>query len=236
VDTTAPKRFYKEAGIFEDAAGFGVALDGKAVKTPGGADLRVPARALARAIASEWRAQGERILPASMPLTQFGFAAIDHTPARREELVAHVAKYGETDLCCHRADQPAALAARQSAAWDPLLDWARAALKLDLPVVVGVIAAEPDPAASETLRHVAAGQDDFRLTVAAHATGLSGSAVIGLALAHGCIDGAQAYDVSVVDEHWSMEHWGEDSEARARLEKMRAEFAVLARFVAALAT
>lgn len=236
MDTNAPKRFYKEAGIFEDAAGFGVALDGRAVKTPGGADFRVPSRTLAKAVAGEWGAQGERILPAAMPLTQFAFAAIDHTPGRREELVAHVAKYGETDLCCHRADAPAALAARQSAAWDPLLDWARAELKLDLPVVVGVIAAEIDPSVREQLNHITKAQDDFRLTVFAHATGLAGSAIIGLAITYGLIDGAHAYDCAVVDENWSVERWGEDPEARARLDKMRAEFDMLARFVAALKT
>jgi chaperone required for assembly of F1-ATPase len=236
VDHAAPKRFYKEAGIFEDAAGFGVALDGRAVKTPGGADFRVPSRTLAKSIAGEWGAQGARILPSAMPLTQFAFAAIDHTPSRREELVTHVAKYGETDLCCHRADAPAALAARQSAAWDPLLDWGRAELKLNLSIVVGVIAASIEPGAQERLRRITNGQDDFRLTVLAHATGLSGSAIIGLAITYGVIDGARGYEAAVVDEHWSIENWGEDSEARARLERMRAEFDVLARFVAALAS
>lgn len=235
METAAPKRFYKEAAIFEDAAGFGVALDGRAVKTPGGADFRVPTRTLAKLIAGEWGAQGERIQPAAMPLTQFGFAAIDHTPGRRDELVAHVAKYGETDLCCHRADSPAALAARQSAAWDPLLVWASEAVGLNLPVVVGVIAAEIDPAALETLKRVARSQDDFRLTILAHATGLAGSAIIGLAVAYARIDGAQAYDAAVVDEHWSIERWGEDAEALARLERMRVEFSTLARFAAALA-
>lgn len=236
MSTSAPKRFYKEVGTVEDAAGFGVSLDGRALKTPGGAYFRVPTRSLAKGVADEWDAQGERILPASMPLTQFAFAAVDHTPGRREDLVAHVAKYGETDLCCHRADQPAALAARQSAAWDPLLDWARAELKLDLPVVVGVMAARIEPSVMDQLRHIAKGQDDFRLTLLAHATGLAGSAIIGLALTYCLIDAVRAYDAATIDEHWSIERWGEDGEARARLDGMRAEFEALARFASALAT
>jgi chaperone required for assembly of F1-ATPase len=236
VTTASPKRFYKEAGIFEDGAGYGVALDGRGVKTPGGSNFRVPSRALAKAISGEWAAQGEHILPSAMPLTQFAFASIDHTPGRRDELAAHVKKYGETDLCCHRAASPAALAARQGAMWDPLLDWARDELKLDLPVVVGVIAAQIEPSALEQLRHVTNSQDDFRLTVLAHATGLAGSAIIGLAIAYGAIDGSRAYEAATVDEHWSIEHWGEDAEARARLDRMRAEFDVLSRFIAALST
>jgi chaperone required for assembly of F1-ATPase len=234
VNTTAPKRFYKEAGIFEDGGGFGVALDGRGVKTPGGSNFRVPSRALGKAIAAEWAAQGELILPSAMPLTQFAFASIDHAPGRRDELVAHVKKYGETDLCCHRAESPAALAARQGALWDPLLDWARDELKVDLPVVVGIIAAEIEPGAIEQLQHITRSQDDFRLTILAHATGLAGSAIIGLAIAYGALDGARAYEATTIDEQWSVEHWGEDAEARARLDRMRAEFDVLARFVAAL--
>ncbi|MDX2274905.1 MAG: ATP12 family protein [Hyphomonadaceae bacterium] len=235
MQSSAPKRFYKQAGILEVADGYGVALDGRAVKTPAGAEFRMPSRALAKAVSAEWAAQGERILPSAMPLTQFAFAAIDHTPGRRDELVRHVAKYGETDLCCHRASEPAALAARQAAAWDPLLGWVRSEFDLDLPVIVGVIAAKIDVATLDRLVHLARAQDDFRLTLLAHATGLAGSAIIGLALAHARIDGAQAYDAATVDEHWSIERWGEDDEARARLERMRAEFDTVAKFAAALA-
>lgn len=229
-----PKRFYKEAGIFDDAAGFGIALDGKAVKTPGGGDFRAPTRALAKACASEWAAQGDRIQPRTMPLTQFSFAAIDHTPGRREALLAHVAKYGETDLCCHRAETPAALAARQAAAWDPLLAWARADLGLNLPVVIGLLAAKVDAEAIAVLRATANAFDDFRLTALAHTTDLAGSALIGLAVAHGRFDSAQAWDASTVDDAWSLDQWGEDAQARARLEAMRAEFDTIAQFVAAL--
>jgi chaperone required for assembly of F1-ATPase len=229
-----PKRFYKEAGIFEDAAGFGVALDQTPVKTPGGGDFRVPTRALAKACANEWAAQGERIQPGTMPMTQWSFIALDHTPAHRQELIDQIVKYGETDLCCHRADTPAALAARQAGAWDPLLEWAERELKFSLPVVVGVIAAETTPEALAALRHAAASLDDFRLTVLAHATGLAGSVVIGFAIAKGVLDAAQASEAAIIDEGWSLERWGEDGEARARLDRLRADFAVLGRFVAAL--
>lgn len=229
-----PKRFYKEAGIFDDAAGFGIALDGKPVKTPGGGEFRMPTRMLAKACASEWAAQGERIQPLTMPLSQFAFAAIDHTPGRREHLIAHVAKYGETDLCCHRAATPAALAARQAAAWDPLVAWASADLGLNLPVVTGLLAAKVDPEAISALRDAANGFDDFRLTALAHAADLAGSALIGLAVAHGKFTAAQAYNAVSVDDAWNLEHWGEDAPARARLEAMRAEFETLVQFVAAL--
>jgi chaperone required for assembly of F1-ATPase len=41
------KRFYKQAGVVPVAAGHGVTLDGRLVKTPGKRDLVVPNLALA---------------------------------------------------------------------------------------------------------------------------------------------------------------------------------------------
>ncbi len=52
-------------------------LDGKPVRTPGKAPLVLPTLALAEAVADEWRAQGERIDPATMPLTKLANSAID---------------------------------------------------------------------------------------------------------------------------------------------------------------
>lgn len=229
-----PRRFYKDASVVEEGGGFGIKLDQRALKTPEGAAFRAPTRALAEASAREWAAQGERILPASMPLTQLAFAAIDHTPHRREDLAAHVAKYGETDLVCHRAATPATLAARQASAWDDLLSWAHDALGLTLPVVTGIIAADAPPEALTKIRRHTLTLDDFRLTALAHAAELAGSAVIALALIHGRIDAATAYAAVTIDEHWSLERWGEDAEARVRLDRIEIEFNALGQFVTVL--
>ena len=43
-------------------------------------------------------------------------------------VAADVAKYFAYDLVCHRADGPDRLVARQAAAWDPVLGWARETL------------------------------------------------------------------------------------------------------------
>jgi chaperone required for assembly of F1-ATPase len=228
------KRFYKETGVFEDAAGFGVTLDIRALKTPTGALFRAPTRALAEACAAEWGAQGEHIIPASMPLSQLAFAAIESNSARRGELIDHVAKFAETDLCCYRADTPAALAARQAAVWDLPLAIGAALLGVRPPVVVGVIRAEIDPAFVAAMRAAAAALDDFRLTALAHAAGLAGSSLIALALIAGELDAAGAYAAATADEHWALERWGEDEDARARLDRLRAEFQNIARFVACL--
>lgn len=229
----APKRFYKEAGLFEDAAGFGVALDGRPIKTPAARDFRVPTRALAKACAAEWSAQAERILSATMPLTTLANAALDHTAQNRDVVIAEIAKYIETDLVSHRAASPATLVARQAATWDPLLAWAGEAYGVRPNVVTGIVASVSDEAVAALRTHAAA-LDAFRLTALSQATGLAGSAIIALALTQGRVDGAAACAAATLDEHWSFEMWGEDAEARARLDKLAKEFETLGRFVAAL--
>jgi chaperone required for assembly of F1-ATPase len=229
-----PRRFYRTVRVTEAASGFGVALDTRALKTPGGAPFIVPTGALAALCAAEWDAQGEFIVPSTMPISQFAFAALDGTRRNREDLISYVASYAETDLCCHRANSPAELVARQAAAWDSLVAWGAETLSARLPVVTGVMAADIDPNARLTLRGQAAALDDFHLSALAQATGLAGSALIGFALVRGRLTASEAFAAAALDNLWSIEKWGEDAEARARLERQRAEFEALVRYVTAL--
>ena len=58
----AMKRFYEQADAVPlDPGGYGVALDGRRVRTPAGRPLALPSRALAAAVAGEWAGQGERV-------------------------------------------------------------------------------------------------------------------------------------------------------------------------------
>ena len=120
------KRFYKDVTIVAESDGHAIRLDDRPVRTPARALLTLPTLALAQAVAEEWRAQGDTVDPASMPFTGLANAAIDHIVPNRAQFAAGIARYGESDLLCYRAHSPETLVARQAAAWDPLLDWARA--------------------------------------------------------------------------------------------------------------
>src|SRR5262249_17684018 len=63
--------------------------------------------------------------PSSMPLTRLANIAVDRDPIQREAIVKATAGYAGTDLVCYRAADQQALAARQEAVWQPLVDWAR---------------------------------------------------------------------------------------------------------------
>lgn len=236
---TAPapaKRFYKEAAAQPRDGAFTVTLDARALKTPGRAPFNVPTLALAEACAAEWQAQGEHILPTSMPITQLAFAALDWTAKDRGARITYVANYGETDLCSHRAPGPDGLVARQAAEWDPLVAFGARELGVELPVVTGIVAAPVAPEMLQKIRDHAGVLDDFRLTALSQAAGLSGSMLIAFALLSGAIDAETAFKAAALDDLWSLERWGEDAEARRRLQRMRAEFDALAAFIAALAS
>lgn len=232
--TTYPRKFYKHASAFEADGGFALKLDERRLKTPKGAAFVAPTRALADAMVDEWNAQGEHIIPTRMPLTQFAFAAIDATATKREDTADYIAKFGETDLCCHRAASPADLVAHQDKHWSSLRDWLHAFIGADLPVVTGILPANVPQGELAKLRAAALALDDFRLTALAQATGLGGSAIIGFAVLHQKVTPTAAFEAAALDELWSQQKWGADAEAQARLERQRGEFDALARFIATL--
>ena len=195
------KRFYREVAVAgTEAGGFAILLDGRKVRTPIGRDLEVPTRNLADAVAAEWAAQEDKVRPATMPLTQFAFTAIDRVGPERADVAARIAKYGETDLLCYRADSPADLVALQAMTWDPLLAWADEAFGARLTVTAGIApVAQPSPAVAALGRQLE-GLDAFRLTAVAAVVQAAGSLVVGLALLRGRLDAADAAKAAHLDE------------------------------------
>ncbi len=228
-------RFYKQAGVAEAKGGFIVTLDGRSLRTPSKAPLIAPRRALAQMAADEWGAQGETLRPETMPITRLINVAIDFTPGARAEIAAQIGKFGETDLLCHRAEQPPSLAERQAKVWDGLLAWADTQLGASLIAAPGVFAHQQPEGALAALAKRAAALDDFRLTGLAHAAGLAGSAVLAFAIAEAKVSPEAAFAAAALDDLYQLETWGEDAEARERLNNQQAEFEALARFFLALA-
>ena len=227
------KKFYKTVAVEAREGGHAVLLDGKPIRTPAGKPLVAPTAALAEGIAGEWRGQGERLNPATMPLTQLLNTALDRMGDGhvRDEAVAEICGYAETDLVCFRAPHPPTLAERQRAAWQPLLDWLAERHGAALAVSESLAAPRHGPASLARIAETVRALDALRLAALHHATGALGSAVIALALAEGRLDAAAAFAAAHLDEQYQMEEWGEEAEAKARLERIRAEVAVTAEFL-----
>ena len=230
------KRVYKTVVTAPRDGGWGVALDGKPMRTPGKNALIVPSEALAAAIAAEWAAQHEEIHPATMPLTRLAATAIDRTAAQRDLIVAETANYADTDLVCYRADHPPALAARQHAVWQTLIDWAAGRYDAALTVTSGIVPARQPPATLKSFAAVVAAQDEFHLTALHVLTAACGSLVIALALFEGRLDAEAAFAASQLDETFQIEAWGEDGEAATRRRNIAADIEAAAQFIALLGT
>jgi chaperone required for assembly of F1-ATPase len=228
------KRFYRKAEAVPAAGGHGITLDGRFVKTPAKRDLVVPSLALAAAMAAEWDAQHGEIRREAMPLTRLAGATIDRSVTQREAILRQVAHYAGTDLVCYRATHPPALAARQQAVWQPLVDWAIERYDAPLAVTTGVIPASQPPASLESFTMVVAGHDDFSLTALQAATAACGSLVIALALLEGRLDAGEAFAASQLDESFQIEAWGEDKEQSERRATLAAEIAAAVRFTSLL--
>lgn len=229
------KRFYKTATAQVEQDGtHSVRLDGRAMKTPSKADMRLPTRALAEAIAAEWNAQQDEIKPAEMPLTRLAATAIDRVQADPAFATADVVRYGDTDLLSYRATDQAELSAKQATVWQPLLDWFRDRYDVQLAVTSGIMAVAQPPELKPRLERVCAAYDAFHLTALHAATTNTGSVVIGLALLEGRVDAQAASEASLLDELHQAGLWGEDAEAAQRRANLAADLLATEQFLALL--
>lgn len=226
------RRFYTDAAVIAlENGAFGVALDGRPVRTPGGATLAAPSEPLAAAIAAEWAAQGGEIRPLSMAMTRLAATAIDRIGRERDAVVEQIAAFGASDLLCYRAVAPEALVRRQAETWQPLLDWTADACGASLVVAEGVTHVAQPPQAVAALRKMVDAMDDYQVSALSQLTVCCGSLVLALAICAGRIDAAGAIAASQLDEQWQAERWGDDDEAQARRETLAREIADAERFL-----
>jgi len=231
------KRFYNEASAQPAADREGwyrILLDGKPVKSPAKADLLVPGQDLTQSIVTEWADQAEQVLPETMPMMTFAATATDRVEPQREAVAAEVAGYGASDLLCYRADQQPDLLAKQQAAWDPLLGWAKEAFGCEFVVTDGLMpVAQPNSTLMLLAREVGR-MDSHRLTALHTMVSAMGSLILGLSVLHKYSAPEEAFRLSQVDEDHQADLWGRDEEAEARRARLRAEVETAHRFLGLL--
>jgi chaperone required for assembly of F1-ATPase len=229
-----PRRFYKQAVAVRAPEGFAIQLDGRQAKTPGGRPLVLPKPALADLVVSEWAVQGDSLDWATMTATRFAAMAIESGPAGRARAIETTLGYAASDLVCYFAAHPTRLVARQTEIWGALLDWARDVQGLTFIRVSGVIHQAQPPETLERLEAMLGDADDFTLTGLAFGAPLFGSAVLSLALAHGCLDAQGAMSAARLDETFQEELWGVDPESAKRAQALENDARALERWFRAL--
>lgn len=224
------KRFWRDVTV----EGGEVRLDGRPVRTPGRAPLAIAHPRLAEAIADEWRAVDGEIDPRAMPLTGLANAAIDRIAPDPAAFAAGLAKFGESDLLYYRAESPEELVARQRAAWDRLLDWARNRYDVHFEVTSGVMHRAQPEATVARLAEAVAARAPFELAGLSPVITVTGSLVAALALLEGASDVESVWRAARIDDDWQTEQWGEDEHALRIRDAHRADFDAGARFLSLL--
>ena len=226
------KRFYKAVSVEQGEAGYHVALDGRPMKTQGGQPQVVAAKALAEALAAEWDAQGEKIDPALFVFRDMTDYALDIVPGTRDELIAKLLRYAETDTLCYRADPDEPLWHRQRDVWDPLVEALEAREGITLERVSGIVA-KPHPKESMArLKARLETLDAFALAALEQLTSLAASLCVGLAALEVGADGEALWAAANLEEDWQVEQWGEDEEAAERRSKRLTGFLKAMEFIA----
>ncbi len=233
----ASKPGFNTVTVVQEGSGFTVRLDDQTLRSPAGHSYTLPTKALAEAIAQEWRASVPKLpRPEAMPLTRLAATSLDRITHQRADIEAQLLSYAETELLCHRAGSPADLAERQARHWQPLLDWLAVRHDALLKPTIGIVALKQDRQAFAALKAALTPLDPWQLAAVALAVSISGSLVIGLALADGRLTPDQAFELAELDSSYQIETWGEDSEATERRAGVRDDLELAKRFLDLLAS
>ena len=224
-------RFYKDVSVGSADGLHLILLDGKSVKTPNGATLALPSKALAHAIAEEWRAQEKTIKPQSLLLTKLANTAIDRVASNPAGACEQLLAVAKGDVVSYRAESPADLVERQALTWDPLLSWVRQRFGVSLRTAKGLSVIEQEPVSVRALTETLEGHDAFVLAGLYSAAALLGSLVIALALLEGELSPENAFAAANLEKIYQAERWGWDPQETARADAERAELNQISRFL-----
>jgi chaperone required for assembly of F1-ATPase len=199
------KRFYENVTVKKGETGHAIFLDERPIKTPAKAPVFLPTAALAE--------------------------AIDRVTTQREKVIEDIVAYGGTDLLCYRASYPASLIAKQSTAWDPILDWVKTRHAVHLETTNSIAHIVQEKSELAKLAAIVDAQEDMTLAPLYNITALCGSLVIALAVLDGHLSAGEAFDISELDETHTIENWGADEEALIRRKNNKESLMASTRFL-----
>lgn len=225
------KRFWKEVSVEAVDGGWQVALDGRRIRTQGGAAQVVPAHGLAQALADEWRAQGEKVDPAGFPLRDMADYAIDQVMADAAPTIAKLLQFAETDTLCYRADPDEPLWHRQKDVWEPLLGATEAREGVAFERISGVGYRAHPGTTRETLHARLKERDPFALAALHTLASLGASLCVALEAEAGTDTPETLYAAANLEEDWQAEQWGWDPAARERRDGRQAQFVRAVKFL-----
>ena len=124
--------------------------------------------------------------------------------------------------------------ARQAAAWDPPLAWARTRYDVAFELATGVMHRAQPPATLVRLDAAVAAQDAWTLAAMSPLVTITGSLILALALVEHALSAEAAWTAAQIDEAWQAERWGEDALAAQATAARRHDFDAAVAFLHAL--
>ncbi|GAA5905080.1 ATP synthase complex assembly protein ATP12 [Sporobolomyces salmoneus] len=208
------RRFWKTVALEkrpEDQ--YAVLLDKRTLKTPGGLPLLMPKERLPVTvlIAEEWENQVAVLKPHTLPMTSIVSRALDglNEKQTRQDVVATLLKYLDTDTVCFHEDFPDRLVKLQEEHWGPLLDWVRKTFDVEVRVYEGILNTKQPDATILKLGSVVADYDMFKLAAFERAVLASKSYLIALGLVEGYFTVDEAAQAAHVEVQSQIDRWGE---------------------------
>ena len=226
------KRFYKDVSVAEDAGGWKVELDGRAIKTQGGNPQVVTSKTLAHALAQEWAEQGEKIDARAFLFRDMADFAIDVVRPDRAATIDKLLGYAETDTLCYRADPEDALYQRQQEQWEPLVARLEETHGVRFQRISGVMHRPQPPETLAALRAHLETLDDFVLSGMVSMASLAASLGIALLANDEAInDPMMLWRDANLEEEWQADQWGREEEAEERRQQRGEDFSAAQVFV-----
>lgn len=209
---------------------FAVTKSGEPLLTPQKLPMLVPTKALAEAMAEEWREHG-KFAAGKMPLTTLAQTAIDRIEEQRELIVESLLTYVDTDALVYRSSSSQNLLKKQEAQWDPVLDWTAATLGAKWEVTSGVMPVDQSEALHEAIRKYLTGLDSMRLAAVCMLSATYSSVALAIAVAEKHLTAENSFQLSRLEEEAQAETWGRDFEADKRAARMQEEISAAGRFL-----
>jgi chaperone required for assembly of F1-ATPase len=219
-----PRRFYKTTGIAPVDGGYAVTLDDRPSRTPGRVPVVVPNEALARLLAAEWAAQGERINATTMPIVRLVNSAVESGEASLSLFRAELLKFAASDLLLYRAETPRELIEAEELLWDAVMVKLARHFGVAFQATLGIIHVAQPPATLARLGESLGGEGLLAMTALVSITSLTGSGLLAIALRQGLLGADEAWTTAHVDEDYNMRLWGAMDEAVARRARRRLDF------------
>lgn len=213
------KRFYKQVSVAPEpnSSGFSILLDGRPMRTQGGLPLLAPTEGLAKAVAAEWDAQVDKIVPNAMPLTSLLTTALERTIPERASINLSVLEYLNGDLLCYRssAGVDSGLDIEEERVWGPWLEWFAGRFGHKLSTTTDIAAIYQSDDAHGDMATYLSGLDDHTFNILQIVTSMSGSFVLALAFIEGLIEPQQIFEAAQCEELYfirlhDLEDYGHD--------------------------